>query len=65
MDRGENLNSRATPTFSKLNWPTQDFVLAAKRARGKALREMLLALVDWAKARGTAITDMTHAAARR
>jgi hypothetical protein len=65
MDRGENQNSRATPTFSKLNWPTQDFVLAAKRARGKALRDMLLALVEWTKARGTAIADVTHAAAKR
>jgi hypothetical protein len=52
-NRAENQNSGATTTFSKPNWPTPDTLQAAKRARGKALRGMILALVEWAKA-GTA-----------
>lgn len=50
MDRGENQNSRATVPFSRMNWPTPDYVLAAKRARGKALRGMILSLLGWARA---------------
>jgi hypothetical protein len=52
-NRAENQNSGATATFSRPNWPTPDTFQAAKRARGKALRDMILALVEWAKA-GTA-----------
>lgn len=48
-NRAENQNSRATTTFSIVNWPTPDFLQAAKRARGKALRDMILALVERAK----------------
>jgi hypothetical protein len=50
MDRGENQNSRATVPFSRMNWPAPDYVLAAKRARGKALRGMILSLLGWARA---------------
>jgi hypothetical protein len=50
VDRAENQNSRATTTFSM---PTPDFFQAAKRARGKALRDMILAFVKWARS-GTA-----------
>lgn len=49
-NRADNQNSGATPAFSRLNWPTPDTLQAAKRARGKALRGMILALVEWAKA---------------
>jgi hypothetical protein len=49
-DRAENQNSRATAVSSRLYWPTPDTLQAAKRARGKALRGMILALVEWAKA---------------
>jgi len=49
-DRAENQNSRATTTFSRVNWPAPDFRQAAKRARGKALRDMIFALVERAKA---------------
>lgn len=52
-NRAENQNSGATTTFSRLDWPTPDTLQAAKRARGKALRGMIFALVEWAKA-GTA-----------
>ena len=48
--RADNQNSRATTAFSRLDWPTPDTLQAAKRARGKALRGMILALVEWAKA---------------
>jgi hypothetical protein len=52
-DRAENQKSGATTAFSRPNWPTPDTLQAAKRARGKALRGMILALVEGAKA-GTA-----------
>ena len=71
-NRGENQNSRATTTFSMINWPTPVFVQATKRARGKALCDMILALVEWAKAftanhpyRGTVITDTMRAVPKR
>ena len=49
-NRAENQNSGATPLFSRLDWPTPDTLQAAKRARGQALRGLILALVEWAKA---------------
>ena len=49
-DRRENQNSRATAVLSRLDWPTPDTLQAAKRARAKALRGMILALIEWAKA---------------
>jgi hypothetical protein len=49
-DRAANQNSGATTKFSTLDWPTPEMLQAAKRARGKALRDMILALVKWAKA---------------
>ena len=52
-NRADNQNSRATTTFSGVNRLAPDFLQAAKRARGEALRGMILALVEWAKA-GTA-----------
>lgn len=45
----KNQNSRAATKLSRLDWPTPDILQAAKRARGKALRDMILALVKWAK----------------
>ena len=71
-NRAEKQNSGATSTFSIVNWPTRDFVQAAKRARGKALRDMILALVERAKAfsanrpsRSTVNTDAMRAAPKR
>jgi hypothetical protein len=49
-NRAENQNSRATTAVSRLAWPTPDTLQAAKRARGEALRGMILAVVEWAKA---------------
>ncbi len=43
VHRADNQNSRATPKLSVPNWPTPDFFQEAKRARGKALREMIVA----------------------
>lgn len=43
VDRTANQNS-AVPL------PTEDFLQAARRARGEALRGMILALVKWAAA---------------
>lgn len=72
MNRGEHQSLRATTTFSKMNWPAPDYVLAAKRARGKALRGMILALLGWAKgltmrqtSLETAITVRIRPAAKR
>jgi hypothetical protein len=55
MDNRARIQNSATTTtgFSRLDWPTPDTLQAAKRARGEALRGMILALVEWAKA-GTA-----------
>jgi hypothetical protein len=33
--------------FSVLDWPTQEQLAAAHRARGQALREMVVALFRW------------------
>lgn len=52
-NRARIQNSATTTAFSRLDWPTPDTLQAAKRARGEALRGMILALVEWAKA-GTA-----------
>jgi len=49
VDRADNQSSRATNTFSPPNWPPPDIFQAAKRARGRALRDMILAFVKWAK----------------
>jgi hypothetical protein len=53
-DRAEKQNSGATGKFSKLDWPTPEMLQAANRARAKAFcdmtRDMILALVNWAKA---------------
>lgn len=43
-DRAVNQNSGATGKFSILDWPTPEMLRAARRARGKALRDMALAL---------------------
>ena len=48
-DRAENQNSGATTKFSKLDWPSPEMLQAANRARAKAFRDMILALVKWAK----------------
>lgn len=75
-DRSENQNSRAATKFSRLDWPTPDMLQAANRARGKALRDMILALVRWAKStpandpisnpsRDTVNTDALRLAPRR
>jgi hypothetical protein len=47
-DRAENQNSAATTKFSKLDWPSPEMLQAAHRARAKAFRDMILALVKWA-----------------
>jgi hypothetical protein len=49
-DRAESQNLRATTKLSALDWPTPEMLQAANRARVKALRDMILALVKWAKA---------------
>jgi hypothetical protein len=49
-NRATHQNSGATTAFSRPNWPTRDILQAAKRARGEALRGMIAALVEWAKA---------------
>lgn len=71
MNRGEHQSLRATTTFSRMNWPAPDHVLA-KRARGKVLRGMILALLGWAKgvtmrqtSLETAITVRIRPAAKR
>jgi len=43
-DRAVNQNLGATGKFSTLDWPTPEMLRAAHRARGKALRDMALAL---------------------
>jgi|GraSoi2013_115cm_1033766.scaffolds.fasta_scaffold284676_2 hypothetical protein len=48
-DRAEKQNSEPTNTFSKLDWPTPEMLPAARRARGKALSDMGLALGPWLK----------------
>lgn len=53
-DRAENQILGATTKLSALDWPTPEMLQAANRARAKALRDMIrdmiLALVKWAKA---------------
>jgi hypothetical protein len=44
QDRAAIQNSGATGKFSTLDWPTPELLRAAHRARGKALRDMALAL---------------------
>lgn len=63
VNRADNQNSRATPKFSVPDLPTPDFVQAAKRARGKALRDMILAFVRWASS-GAANQQSQGAAGR-
>jgi hypothetical protein len=47
MDRAEMQTSGMTGKFSRLDWPTPEMLRAAHRARGKALRDMALALGFW------------------
>jgi hypothetical protein len=42
-----------TRAISKLDWPTQEMLAAAHRARGEFLRELVVALVRRLKARIT------------
>ena len=49
-NRADNQTSWATPAFSRANRLAPDFLQAAKRARGKALRDMIFTLVERAKA---------------
>ena len=49
-NRADNQNSRATTDLSRANRLAPDFLQAAKRARGKTLRDMIFTLVQWAKA---------------
>lgn len=72
MDHGEHRNFGATTPFSTMNWPTPDHVLAARRARGKALRDTIVALLGWARALTasrpsleTAVTVPVRTASRR
>ncbi len=75
-DRAENQNSGATTKFSALDWPTPEMLQAANRARAKAFRDMILALVKWAIAstanhsisklsRDAANTDVLRVAPKR
>ena len=75
-DRAENQNSGATTKFSTLDWPTPEMLQAANRARAKAFRDMILALVKWAIAstanhsisklsRDAANTDVLRVAPKR
>jgi hypothetical protein len=52
-NRADNQNSRATTNLSRANRLAPNFLQAAKRARGKALRDMIFTLVQWAKAFST------------
>ena len=47
-DRAENQNLGATTKFSALDWPTPEMLQAANRARAKAFRDMILAVLKWA-----------------
>ena len=40
-----------TRALSRLDWPTQEMLAAARRARGKAVREMAVAFGRWLKTR--------------
>jgi hypothetical protein len=71
-NRADNQTSRATTTFSRANRLAPDFLQAAKRARGEALRDMIFTLVERAKAfsanrpsRSTVIADAIRATPKR
>ena len=71
-NRADNQNSGATTTFSRANRLAPDFLHAAKRARGKALRDMIFTLVERANAfranrpsRSTVIADAIRATPKR
>jgi len=49
-NRADNQKARATTDLSRANRLAPDFLQAAKRARGKALRDMIFTLVQSAKA---------------
>ena len=63
VDRADNQDPGARPAFSRANWQAEGFLEAAKRARGEALRGMILALVRWARS-GTASRAPRGAAGR-
>ena len=70
--RADDQNSRATTIFSRANRLAPDFLQGAKRARGKALRDMIFKLVERAKAfsanrpsRSTVNADVIRATPKR
>jgi hypothetical protein len=54
QNQAESQKLGTTSNYSKLDWPTPEMLQAANRARAKAFRDMtrdmILALVNWAKA---------------
>lgn len=44
QDHAESQNPETQGKFSRLDWPTPEFLMAAHRARGRVLREMIFAL---------------------
>ena len=71
-NRADNQNSRATTTLSRVNRLRPHYLQAAKRARGKALRDMIFALVERVKAfganqpsRSTVNADVIQATTKR
>jgi len=46
-DHAEGQEFGKTRTISKLDWPTPEILAAAHRARGKALREMVVSSARW------------------
>jgi len=44
MQHAKSRNLGATGKFSLLDWPTPELLLSARRARGRAVREMISAL---------------------
>jgi leucyl aminopeptidase (aminopeptidase T) len=47
-DCGDDRGVSSSRKFSTLDWPTPEMLQAAHRARAKAFRDMILALVKWA-----------------
>ena len=46
-NRAEGQEVGKNRAISKLDWPTQEMLAAAHRARGLFLRELVVALVRW------------------
>jgi hypothetical protein len=49
-NRAEQQNPERAPKYPIPVWPTAEMLQDAKRARGRAFRDMILAPIKWAKA---------------